>query len=120
MRTKNLKTYKTNAICPRCGKHLMTTDILGYAFTCYECDENFYTIEVKQVASDMLEIAVPLSISDFMLYESKLLAIAIECDCDFFGYDDVCYRVDYGWNIESSLDSEKLSLFTEKINKLFY
>ena len=32
--------------CPHCGKPLYPTDVRGYDYTCYECDENFYKCEV--------------------------------------------------------------------------
>lgn len=31
--------------CPRCGKLLKPSDIDGYDYVCYDCDENFYLIE---------------------------------------------------------------------------
>ena len=31
--------------CPHCGKPLYPTDVRGYDYTCYECDENFYECE---------------------------------------------------------------------------
>lgn len=48
-------SYKTNVLCPRCGKKLYTTDIAGYVFVCKECNENFYGIEA-QIPNEGMEI----------------------------------------------------------------
>jgi transposase-like protein len=32
--------------CPRCDNNLKDSDVKGYKFTCLNCDENFYNIEV--------------------------------------------------------------------------
>lgn len=32
--------------CPRCHGILYPSDIEGYAYQCFRCDEDFYTIEV--------------------------------------------------------------------------
>ena len=47
-----MKKYRTSAMCPRCGKELYTSDVLGYSFVCELCDENFYTIEIKNCSAD--------------------------------------------------------------------
>lgn len=39
--TSNLKRK-----CPRCGKILSPSDVAGYAYVCFDCDENFYECEV--------------------------------------------------------------------------
>ena len=44
-----MKTFITSAVCPKCGKLLYTSDVEGYGFVCKECDENFYTMELKLV-----------------------------------------------------------------------
>lgn len=43
---------KTSAPCPRCGKPLWTSDVEGYKYVCFDCDENFYGIEVKESKTD--------------------------------------------------------------------
>lgn len=45
---------KTFALCPRCGKPLWTSDIDGYKYVCFDCNENFYGIEVKERQTDDL------------------------------------------------------------------
>jgi NADH pyrophosphatase NudC (nudix superfamily) len=42
------KFKKVHAICPRCGHHLIKSDLEEYKYLCKNCDENFYGIEVKQ------------------------------------------------------------------------
>lgn len=32
--------------CPRCGNLLHPSDVVGYEYVCYQCDENFYECEV--------------------------------------------------------------------------
>lgn len=36
---------KTAVHCPRCGKEMYISDIIGYGYVCLNCDENFYTME---------------------------------------------------------------------------
>ena len=31
--------------CPRCGNLLHPSDVAGYEYVCYQCDENFYECE---------------------------------------------------------------------------
>lgn len=39
---------KVHAICPKCGHHMVKSDLPDYSFLCENCDENFYSMEVKQ------------------------------------------------------------------------
>ena len=32
--------------CPKCGRNLYPSTVEGYAYQCFHCDEDFYTIEV--------------------------------------------------------------------------
>ena len=34
--------------CPRCKGLLSPSDVAGYKYVCYDCDENFYGIEVGE------------------------------------------------------------------------
>lgn len=36
---------RTGYLCPKCGKELSPSDIDGYDFQCYDCDEDFYLCE---------------------------------------------------------------------------
>ena len=36
---------KSNGICRRCGSPLFPSDIKGYTYQCFQCDEDFYSIE---------------------------------------------------------------------------
>lgn len=97
--TELKKTFRTNAVCPRCGKHLQTTDVYGYDFTCKECDENIYSFEVKRVDSEILEISIPMDAETFKTNLEKLKNIADVYDCDFLGFDDTCNIMDIGWDV---------------------
>lgn len=44
---KRIAGTRKKVKCPRCGNALAPSDVEGYAFVCYECDENFYKIEIK-------------------------------------------------------------------------
>jgi len=48
---------KTSELCPRCGKPLWTSDVEGYKYVCFDCDENFYGIEVEESKTDDLRSA---------------------------------------------------------------
>lgn len=38
--------------CPKCGRKLEPSDVDGYRFACFECDENFYSFE----AVDLMDL----------------------------------------------------------------
>ena len=57
--TYKVKTYRTNAECPRCGATLNTSDVYSYSFMCPDCDENFYHSEVKLPQSGTVMMVVP-------------------------------------------------------------
>ena len=42
-----IEDTKKKNICPKCGKYLYNSDIKSYEYICYNCEENFYGIEVK-------------------------------------------------------------------------
>ena len=42
------KQFRCDAIGPRCGKRLYLSDLPQYAYVCYDCDENFFDMEVVQ------------------------------------------------------------------------
>lgn len=37
---------KTRRFCPKCGRPLLKSQIKGYAFQCFSCDEDFCKFEV--------------------------------------------------------------------------
>lgn len=37
---------KTRKFCPHCGRPLLKSQIKGYSFQCFACDEDFYRFEV--------------------------------------------------------------------------
>lgn len=38
--------------CPKCGRKLNPSDVEGYSFVCYHCDENFYGFEAVESESE--------------------------------------------------------------------
>lgn len=54
-----IKTYETNAVCPRCGAALHTSGVYNYTFVCPDCDENFYSSEVKLPKPGTVMMKVP-------------------------------------------------------------
>ena len=34
--------------CPKCGRKLEPSDVEGYEFVCFNCDENFYSFEAVE------------------------------------------------------------------------
>lgn len=40
------KPFRSNVKCPRCGDLLYRSDLPQYAYVCYDCDENFFDVEV--------------------------------------------------------------------------
>lgn len=37
----------TGKLCPKCKRDLFPSDVKEYEYVCYNCDENFYNVEVK-------------------------------------------------------------------------
>lgn len=37
----------TGKSCPHCGGPLFISDVPGYRFQCFHCDEDFYSIEIQ-------------------------------------------------------------------------
>lgn len=111
-----MKMFSTSALCPKCGNRLYTSDIHGYSFVCKECDENFYTVEVKECGSDYWEVNIPLAISDFENKRSQMNELAEKYDCDFLGYDDIVGLMDIGWK-KGFPDSETLNSFVKDLEE---
>lgn len=42
---EDMRFRKSNGICRRCGSPLFPSDIKGYTYQCFQCDEDFYSIE---------------------------------------------------------------------------
>ena len=82
-----MKTYQTNAVCPKCGKLLLTTDIPAYAFVCPDCDENFYGIEIMDYFGDEFEISAECTGDVFSENLDKLKNLLPDHLMDFIGYD---------------------------------
>lgn len=91
-----MKTYKTNAKCPNCGKSLVTSDIRGYGFLCKDCDENFYTFEVIE-DSELSEISVPMTEDIFSEKQDTFNSLAEKYSLSFLGYDNELGVADFGW-----------------------
>jgi len=111
-----MKKHLTSGKCPKCGKQLKTSDVKGYAFVCEECDENFYTLEVKENFADFFEINIEMTNAIFINNLDELKAISDKYKCSFFGHDDNCQLTDFGWD-NSFPDSDTLNNFIDDIEK---
>ena len=45
MRVKKELQLKKEKRCVKCGSKLYKSEIEGYTYQCFKCDEDFYTIE---------------------------------------------------------------------------
>lgn len=91
-----MKPFKTNAICPKCGKLLHTTDIPEYAFVCLECDENFYSIEVQDYSGERFEVSAECT--ETMFYQNLEAFQKLKPEPDFIGYDTEEHLADFGFS----------------------
>lgn len=112
-----MKKYYTSGECPRCGKRLLTSDVRGYGFTCESCDENFYTMEVKENQADLYEISIKMTTEDFTSKLDKLNSIAEKYGCVFLGHDETCWLTDFGWE-NGFPESSIINNFVEDIELL--
>lgn len=69
----DVKTYKTNVVCPKCGGMLSTSDLYGYPFVCPNCNENIYSMEAELPHAGSVVMEVPIKQSS----KSKFLSCAI-------------------------------------------
>lgn len=93
-----MKTYQTNAVCPKCGRQLLTTDIPAYAFVCPDCDENFYGIEIMDYFGDEFEISAECTEDVFSENLDKLKNLLPDHLMNFIGYDEEVHMVDFGFS----------------------
>ena len=82
--------------CPKCGRKLEPSDVDGYKFVCFNCDENFYSFEA-------VEGPKPVTFSDFVNGFNKGVVKFVECPDGF--YDVVC-RIGDGWFYFAGMDGE--------------
>ena len=83
------KTYQTSALCPRCGKPMHTSDVESQGFVCFDCDDNFYGIEIAGINADLHKISFPMQKNVFdKLLEWDLRIFAHAYNIEFIGYDD--------------------------------
>lgn len=112
-----MKIFYTSGKCPKCGRQLLTSDVKGYGFVCKKCDENFYTLEIKENMADFYEINIVMTSDTF---DNKLNVLRDICDkyeCDFLGHDDECGFTDFGWK-NGFPDSETINNFVNDIESI--
>ena len=112
-----MKTYGTSARCPRCGKQLFTTDVPGYSFVCQHCDENFYTVEIKDCMADYWEVNFPLSSDAWKRNASAFQQVAQNYGCRFCSYDPIAHLMDIGWE-DGFPPSDNLNNFVAEIEAI--
>ena len=44
-----ISRQRTNRVCSRCGNPVYVSDVVGYPYVCYHCDENMYEFETEEV-----------------------------------------------------------------------
>ena len=111
-----MRTFFTNAVCPKCGNFLETSDVEGYGFVCKECNENFYSLETKTPFADFFEINVKITVDKYKKIEEKLKKLVEKYNCYFLGFDDFFNQVDIGW--EYIPDANVINLFTEELKNI--
>lgn len=113
-----MRTFLTNAICPKCGNFLETSDVEGYSFVCKECDENFYSLETKTPFADFFEINLKMTMDKYKKNEEKLkeLVEKEKYNCVFLGFDEFFNQVDIGWKCIP--DSNIINSFTKELKNI--
>ena len=82
--------------CPKCGRKLEPSDVDGYKFVCFNCDENFYGFEA-------VEEQERVTLSDFVNGFNKGVVKFVECPD---GFDDVVCRIGDGWFYFAGMSGE--------------
>lgn len=86
-----LKSYLTNARCPRCRNKLWTQDYRsGYPLVCKRCDEDMFFVEnayfTKDIPNPYFEVSIPMRKD---VYErNKNLIKELLPNISFLGFDD--------------------------------
>lgn len=120
-KTNELKrTFKTNAICPKCGNFLNTTDISGYGFLCKQCDENFFSFEAEESGADVFKLQIPTSYSSFSRNVEELHEIAEDYGMDFY-YEESSGIVHISWKNERYKFScfDVIWVISKRLNRMF-
>ena len=49
----NMEFRESNGICRFCGSPLFPSDVEEYTYQCFQCDEDFYSIEQSPVSNSL-------------------------------------------------------------------
>lgn len=81
-----LRRYSTNVKCPKCNRNLTLSIIKDYSFTCLNCEEDFYKMEVRPPEDDLFKLSIKVSKKAY--YRKKFEFIKDKFCYDFYDYDD--------------------------------
>lgn len=115
-----IKSFVTNAICPRCGKYLYTQDYTGkYPLCCKYCLEDMLFIENAEYTKDnpnpQFEVHIPMDYFVYKKNKEKFEAILPQAKFSCIGFDDLKISFDdYDYLIGLS---EKIMPKIRKIGK---
>lgn len=91
----NMITLKTNLICRNCGKPLYTSDVEGYPFVCFECDENYYGIEARIPENDHIKLFITIGKKRYEDAKKKIKELSLKNNnpairkIDDISYDEI-------------------------------
>ena len=94
---QKMRTYHSSAICPKCGAVMRTGNAKNYNFSCDCCKGRFRSNSIKESSDDIFSISISARPIDFETHEKQLLELSDKYNCSFFGYDDMCFLIDIGW-----------------------
>ena len=122
-------------LCPKCYGELKPSDVKGYEFVCYECDENFYKVEAIE-KPETIRVAVNWDTDGEKVGLPEVVVIPKDtkdiadylsdeygwCVNSYFIEDEIIIPVYYGFddNGEPVIDEDSIRKeFEQKLKELY-
>lgn len=93
----NIVYYKTNVMCPKCGRRLYTPKYERFDFHCKECLSDFVKSDVKITPENNVTIEIPVAKEKAAAIYNLLRKFAVNRGCNLFTYESDLNQISIGW-----------------------